>query len=85
MAREQPWRAEAACRNLDVEVFFPSSDVEAGPARAVCEICPVREACLEYALATRQEDGIWGGLTEVERRRLRRRRRAAQRAAEQAA
>ena len=81
MAREQPWRAEAACRNLDLEMFFPTSDEETGQAKAVCETCPVREACLEYALATHQEDGVWGGLTEAERRRLRRRRRAAQRAA----
>ncbi|MFN2503986.1 MAG: WhiB family transcriptional regulator [Acidimicrobiales bacterium] len=69
------WRDDAACRGLDPDVFFPASDDEAGVAKAVCETCPVREECLEYALETRQEDGIWGGLTETERRRLRRRRR----------
>ena len=67
------WRREAACRDLDTDVFFPLTDEEAGPAKAVCATCPVREECLEFALATRQNDGVWGGLTETERRRLRRR------------
>jgi WhiB family redox-sensing transcriptional regulator len=69
------WRQEAACRGLDTNVFFPVTDEEAEEAKAVCAACPVREECLEFALLTRQEDGVWGGLTEVERRRLRRRRR----------
>ena len=68
------WRREAACRDLDTNIFFPLSDDEAGPAKAVCATCPVRQECLEFALATRQGDGVWGGLTETERRRLRRRR-----------
>jgi len=68
------WRQEAACHHVDTGVFFPLSDDEAGPARAVCATCPVRKECLEFALATRQGDGVWGGLTESERRRLRRRR-----------
>ncbi len=75
------WRDDAACRGLDVDVFFPATDEEAGPAKAICAICPVREECLEFALATRQDDGVWGGLTETERRRLRRRRRERARAA----
>jgi WhiB family redox-sensing transcriptional regulator len=75
------WRAEAACRGADVSVFFPATDEDAEPARAICASCPVRAACLEFALATRQENGVWGGLTEIERRRLRRRRQAAARAA----
>lgn len=76
------WRTQAACRGLDTDIFFPASDADAGPARAVCATCPVREACLEWAIATRQEEGVWGGLTDGERRRLRRRRRdAARRAA----
>jgi WhiB family transcriptional regulator, redox-sensing transcriptional regulator len=68
------WRDQAACRGLDTDVFFPLTDEEAGEAKAVCATCPVRELCLEYALVTRQDDGVWGGLTETERRRLRRRR-----------
>ncbi|HVL28940.1 MAG TPA: WhiB family transcriptional regulator [Acidimicrobiales bacterium] len=71
------WRDQAACRGLDTDVFFPLTDEEAGEAKAVCATCPVRELCLEYALVTRQDDGVWGGLTETERRRLRRRRREA--------
>lgn len=48
------WRREAACRDLDTAVFFPLSDDDAGPAKAVCATCPVRTDCLELALATRQ-------------------------------
>lgn len=68
------WRAKAACRGCDTGIFFPLTDEAAEPAKAICASCPVREECLEYALATRQDDGVWGGLTELERRRLRRRR-----------
>jgi WhiB family redox-sensing transcriptional regulator len=75
------WRDEAACRGFETEIFFPITDEDAGPAKAICATCPVREACLEFALVTRQEDGIWGGLTEAERRRIRRRRRDAARKA----
>ncbi len=67
------WRDDAACRGVDTDVFFPVTDEEAAEAKAVCASCPVREECLEFALQTRQEDGVWGGLTETERRRLRRR------------
>lgn len=77
----QEWRAQAACRNSDVEMFFPATEEAAAPAKAVCAACPVREACLEWALDTRQDEGVWGGLSESERRRLRRRRQAAGRAA----
>lgn len=73
------WRQRAACTGLDTEIFFPASDTDAGPAKAVCATCPVRDQCLEWSLATRQEDGVWGGLTDNERRRLRRRRRDAAR------
>lgn len=75
------WRQDAACRDLDTNIFFPASDEEAGPAKEICATCPVREECLEFALLTRQEDGVWGGMTETERRRLRRRRREAARRA----
>lgn len=75
------WRQDAACRDLETNIFFPNTDADAGPARQICDVCPVREQCLEFAMATRQEDGVWGGLTEAERRRLRRRRREAQRRA----
>ncbi len=73
------WRRDAACRDLDTAVFFPDTDEEVAAAKAVCVACPVREACLEFALITRQDDGVWGGLDENERRRVRRRRQEAAR------
>jgi WhiB family redox-sensing transcriptional regulator len=69
------WRDQAACRGLDPEIFYPVSDEDADAAKAVCATCPVREACLEYALANRERDGVWGGATERERRRMIRQRR----------
>ena len=72
--RNLDWKAEAACRDLDTSIFFPDSELDAAPALEVCASCPVREACLEFALLTRQHDGIWGGETETGRRRIRRRR-----------
>ena len=69
------WRQRAACRGVDPDVFYPVSDEEAEEAKAVCRVCPVRESCLEYALANRERDGVWGGATERERRRLIRQRR----------
>jgi WhiB family redox-sensing transcriptional regulator len=56
---------------MDLDVFFPERGETAGPARQVCAACPVREPCLEYALNNRITHGIWGGLTERERRPLR--------------
>lgn len=64
------WHSEAACRGVDAELFFPGSDEEAGPAKAVCATCPVRETCLAFALKRGERYGVWGGLTERERGRL---------------
>lgn len=69
------WRQRAACRGVDPDIFYPASDEEAEAAKAICAACPVREACLEYALANRERDGVWGGATERERRRIVRQRR----------
>jgi WhiB family redox-sensing transcriptional regulator len=69
------WRKRAACRGVDPEVFYPVTDEEAGVAKAICASCPVREACLEHALSAREREGIWGGATERERRRILRQRR----------
>ena len=69
------WRKHAACRGIDPDVFYPASDEEAGAAKAVCDQCVVREACLEHALANREREGVWGGATERERRRIHRQRR----------
>jgi WhiB family redox-sensing transcriptional regulator len=64
------WRELAACRGTDLEVFFPERGESAGPARRVCAACPVRQPCLDYAITNRIVHGIWGGLTERERRAL---------------
>ncbi|HSS08565.1 MAG TPA: WhiB family transcriptional regulator [Acidimicrobiales bacterium] len=69
------WRQRAACRGVEPDIFYPVSDEDAYEAKAICFVCPVREACLEYALANRERDGVWGGATERERRRMVRQRR----------
>jgi WhiB family redox-sensing transcriptional regulator len=69
------WRQRAACKGVDPDIFYPSSDEEAEEAKSICAQCPVRETCLEYALANRERDGVWGGATERERRRMVRQRR----------
>jgi WhiB family redox-sensing transcriptional regulator len=56
-------------------VFFPDSEENAEEAKAICDICPVRLSCLEHALAMRERDGVWGGMTERERRKIIRQRR----------
>lgn len=68
------WVTDAACRGMDPDLFFPDrGEVDsAAKARAVCESCPVIDACRSYAVAANERDGIWGGLSEKQRRRLRR-------------
>jgi len=71
------WRRAGACRGLDPGLFFPIDDTspDARRAKAVCAGCAVRDRCLDHALGYREHDGIWGGLTEAERRRIIRQRR----------
>jgi len=69
------WRQRGACRGLDPDIFYPLDDTEAGPAKEVCAGCGVRDLCLEFALDTREGEGIWGGTTARERRRILRQRR----------
>jgi WhiB family transcriptional regulator, redox-sensing transcriptional regulator len=64
------WRQRAACRGVDPDIFYPVSDDDAEEAKAVCGSCPVRQSCLEYSLAAREREGVWGGHTERERRRI---------------
>lgn len=73
------WWSLAACSDAEPELFFPISATPASGrqvkrAKRICASCPVRSRCLSYALDHRQEQGIWGGLTEEERRRIPRRR-----------
>jgi WhiB family transcriptional regulator, redox-sensing transcriptional regulator len=76
---KQSWRQQAACRGLDPMIFYPTydDDDDVVTAKDVCAQCAVREACLEHALAVREKEGIWGGCTERERRRILRQRRRA--------
>ena len=69
------WRNKAACNGLDPQIFYPETDEEALVAKAVCAGCPVQAACLDYSLGRREKDGVWGGCTERERRRIIRQRR----------
>lgn len=69
------WRNLGACRGLDAAIFYPDDDDDAEDAKAVCDVCSVRPACLEHALMNREKVGVWGGATERERRRIIRQRR----------
>ena len=64
------WESQAACRNADSELFFAPGGIQEHRAKAVCRSCPVRWECLAYALRHRVEHGLWGGLTERERRKV---------------
>jgi WhiB family redox-sensing transcriptional regulator len=76
-----PWRDEALCAQVDLDLFFPEKGEGNRDAKRVCRTCPVQTACLEEALLADVE-GIWGGLSQKERRHLQRAaRRTAQRAA----
>lgn len=70
------WYDNAQCRGTDTSLFFSEADnVAVTIAKSVCIPCPVRELCLEYAIATDQPAGVWGGKTTTERKRIKRRRR----------
>lgn len=79
------WRHRAACLTEDPELFFPIGN--SGPAlaqveqaKSVCQRCEVRDVCLKWALETGQDAGVWGGMSEEERRSLKRRTARARRA-----
>jgi|GEM_PF-697717 len=65
------WRELAACRGTDLNLYYPGRGESAEPARQVCAACPVRQPCLDYAISNAITHGIWGGLTERERRAFR--------------
>ncbi|MCK8678838.1 WhiB family transcriptional regulator [Streptomyces lichenis] len=72
------WRHRAVCRDEDPDLFFPIGNtgpalLQAEEAKGVCRRCPVREPCLEWAIESGQEAGVWGGMSEDERRALKRR------------
>jgi len=69
------WMERAACRGLPTDLFFPERGADTRAAKAVCAACPVSDDCYEYAFASHERHGIWGGTSERERRRIRRQRR----------
>ncbi len=89
-AADYDWRDNAICRDTDPALFFPVGTtglalVQVDRAKEVCGECTAARDCLDFALETNQDSGIWGGLTEEERRVIRRKRVAAARAARLAA
>ena len=78
------WRSLALCRDTDPELFFPVGSTglaldQIAAAKAVCMQCSARSDCLDYALESNQDSGVWGGLSEDERRQIRRQRAASRR------
>jgi WhiB family redox-sensing transcriptional regulator len=71
------WQDDAACADADGDLFFSNDEDRQREALELCGVCPVRDACLEHALATGEQYGIWGGVREQDRRRLARERRRA--------
>ncbi|MEY3019155.1 MAG: putative transcriptional regulator, WhiB family [Actinomycetota bacterium] len=70
--QERAWMIDARCLDADPEAFFPEKGGSTREAKRICSACPVRDECLEYALANDERFGIWGGLSERERRRVKR-------------
>jgi WhiB family transcriptional regulator, redox-sensing transcriptional regulator len=71
---DRDWAERARCRGVDPEAFFVRGTAHAKAAVRLCQGCPVQEPCLEYALEEQIDFGVWGGLTERQRRSLQRRR-----------
>ena len=85
-AENDGWRLQAACRDTDPDLFFPVGTTgpaieQIAAAKAVCDQCEAKAPCLEFALTTNQDSGVWGGTSEEERRKLRRQWMAAKRRA----
>lgn len=70
---ELAWQVDALCAQTDPEAFFPEKGGSTRDAKKVCGACTVKQECLDYAMANDERFGIWGGLSERERRRLRKR------------
>ncbi|MGH9014639.1 MAG: WhiB family transcriptional regulator [Acidimicrobiia bacterium] len=81
IAGDRRWQERANCLGVDPDLFFPERGASTREAKSVCRGCEVRLECLEYALSHGEKFGIWGGLSERERRRVRRERALARRRA----
>jgi WhiB family redox-sensing transcriptional regulator len=62
------WRDDALCQQVDPELFYPEKGGTAEPAKSICRSCDVRPECLEYALSLGEAFGVWGGMSEKDRR-----------------
>lgn len=82
---DRSWQSRANCLGVDPDLFFPERGASTKEAKEVCRGCVVRADCLEYALQNGEKFGIWGGMSERERRRIRRQRAQERRAAAAAA
>jgi WhiB family redox-sensing transcriptional regulator len=71
---DRTWQWQANCLGVDPDLFFPERGASTREAKTVCRACIVQAECLEYALVNGEKFGIWGGLSERERRRIRRQR-----------
>lgn len=78
LSDDDSWRENASCRDTDPDLFFPVGST--GPALeqiataiSVCDDCPSKKPCLDFALTTNQDSGVWGGTSEEDRRKIRRR------------
>ncbi|AJP04851.1 transcriptional regulator [Streptomyces cyaneogriseus subsp. noncyanogenus] len=69
---EFDWQQEALCAQTGGDFFFPEPGSSVREAKRICGLCPIRSACLEYALSNDERFGVWGGLSEKERLQLRR-------------
>lgn len=70
------WHLDAACRGMDTDLFFPYRGESLKKAKAICTQCPVQEECLTWAIEENEKFGIWGGLNERNRRRVKKERAA---------
>lgn len=70
LADRPAWHASALCAQTDPDIWFPEKGGQVHRAKSVCAACPVRRPCLDAALTNRERHGVWGGLSEKERRQL---------------
>ena len=69
---DQSWKAEANCHDADPELFFPPRGGSTEPAKEFCRGCDVRQQCLDYSFAINENFGVWGGVSQFERLKIRR-------------
>jgi len=74
LLQDTGWQDSSNCLGVDPDLFFPERGASTKEAKAVCRSCVVKEECLEFALVNSEKFGIWGGMSERERRRIRRQR-----------